>query len=200
MREAFFFCGIGGGDEETLFAYVREYLFELLVGVFAFYETHIDGGDGFFGDYILRLFADISAAQTANIQRRILQKFHQTLAATFGPGELKFALEIGVIIGHGCESVFFRGVERNDVVVKTLDEDLAVCGFHGSEQTREGESGIGRPVSVVAAVQGANCSIGGDLESENSAIAEENQGAAALMYRAVASDEHVGVEKIFVGE
>src|ERR1700722_270195 len=55
MGEALFFGGIGGGDEETLFAYVREYLFELLVRVFSFYQADIYCGDGFFGDYILSL-------------------------------------------------------------------------------------------------------------------------------------------------
>ena len=101
MGEAFFFCGIGGGDEEALFADVAEYLLEFLVGIFTFYQAYIDGRGGFFGHYILRLFADIGAAQTANIQGRILEKLHQTFAAAFGFGELKIALEVSVIIGHG---------------------------------------------------------------------------------------------------
>src|ERR1700675_1051700 len=53
MGEALFFRGLSGGDEETLLADVTENLLELLVGVFTFYEAHINGSSGFFGDYIL---------------------------------------------------------------------------------------------------------------------------------------------------
>ena len=45
----------------------------------------------------------------------------------------------------------------------------------------------------------ANCAVGGDFETEDAAIAEENQGAAGLVDGAVSGEEYVGVEKIFVG-
>ena len=106
-----------------------------------------------------------------------------------GLANCSLVLKLGVVVGHGGEGVFFGGVERNDVVVKMFDENFSVFRFHGGEETRERKTGIGRPVSVVAAVERANRAVGGDLQAENAAIAEEYEGAAALMDGAVGGDE-----------
>ena len=176
MSQAFFFGGFVGGDEETLLADVIQHLLEFLVGVFAFHQAHIHRGRGFFGYHILRLLANIGAAQPANIQRRKLQRLGKMLAAALRLGELQFALDVRVVIGHGRQRIFFSGVQRNDIVIKAIDQNFSVRGFHGSQQTRESEAGIGRPVSVVAAVQRANRSVGGELKTENPAIAEKIKG------------------------
>ena len=70
VGEAFFFGGFIGGDVETLFADVIEDLLEFFVRLFSFYQADVEGGGGFFGDDVLRLLADVGAAQAADVEGR----------------------------------------------------------------------------------------------------------------------------------
>src|SRR6266481_1746594 len=150
---------------KTLLPNVRQHLLEFLVGVLAFHQTHIERGLGLLRHGVLRLFANISAAQAANIQRRQLKQLDKPFAATLRFGELELSFEISVIIRHLFERSFLGVSERYDVVVEALNQYASIVRFHRSEKPHQLETWIWRPVSVVTAVQGADWPKSRDSES-----------------------------------
>ena len=106
--------------------------------------------------------------------------------------------ELRVVVRHSLERLLLHRAERDDVVVKARDEHVSRFIFHRCQQARQLQRGIRRPISVVSAVQCANRAIHGEVQTQDSAIAEEHQRASALVHRPVSGDQYIGIEKIAV--
>jgi len=103
-----------------------------------------------------RLLVHVGAAQAADIQRGELKKLDKPFATALRFGELELSFEILVIVRHLFER-FFLGVSKwHDVVVEALNQDASIVRFHRSEKPCQVETWDLAPVSVVAAVQGAD--------------------------------------------
>jgi hypothetical protein len=120
------------------------------------------------------LRAGARRAHAPDIQRRQIQQLHQLLAAALGAAQPQLAHQVAIHVrrfGHGAA---FGLAQRLDAIVEMIDGDAAVIVLHRRQQPRQHHRRIGRPVSVVAAVQLALRPIDGDIELGDAARAEHD--------------------------
>ena len=92
----------------------------------------------------------------------------------------------------------FERAKRNDVIVVAGDENAACSSFIAASNCESCHGRVWRPVAVVAAVQRTHWAVNGDVETDVAAIAEEDERPAGGMDRAIACDQQIGAEQIFV--
>ena len=165
-------------DKKSLFANEAGDLLEFLVRVFALDQPGVERRFRFVRNDVGGLLADVAAANSANVERRLLQQLHKFLAAAVGLGDAEFALKVGIVDRHGVERALFQWAEWSDVVVITGNQHAAIFVFHRSEQPRKHHRGIGRPISVMAAVQRSDRTVHGDVQADVATIPKENQRPA----------------------
>ena len=138
---------------KSLRANVREDALQHPFRICLFDQPHVDLGGRAIRNDRARLFADVSAVEPADVQRRILQRLLKVVANLFGSADAEEAHQIARRIGHRGENLPFLGRERRHVLVEAADEHPAVRALHRCQQPRHIPCGIRRPVSVVAAMQ-----------------------------------------------
>src|SRR5213594_356425 len=92
IRPPFFHRGLAIDDVEALLSYKQGDLIEFLLRVLSSYKTSIERSLRTIGNNVLRLFAHVRAAQSADIQRRLHTEFNQLfrVAFRFGSAQLPF--------------------------------------------------------------------------------------------------------------
>ena len=162
-------------------------------------EAEIEIGDGGGGDGVGGVGSGLAGRDAVDVEGRQVEEFEEVLAAAVGVAEGEFVAEDLVVDGGVGEGFFSDGAERNDAVVEVRDEDVAVGVFHAGEELDEHECGVGRPVAIVAAVEGAVGAVDGDLEVGVAACAEDEVLAAGLIDGAIADEPDVAVDEVAVG-
>src|SRR6266702_3809657 len=117
MLSAFVESGFVLDDEESLFANECRDLCELFMRIFTFNEPGVERGFGPVRHDVCGLFADIAAANTADVQRWLWPQLRQFLSAAIWFRDSKFTLEFRVVHRHCVESALFQRAERIDVTV-----------------------------------------------------------------------------------
>ncbi len=102
------------------------------------------------------------------------------------------------VTGASDKACFSSGAKRLDAVIEAVDEYPAAVVLHGGQKLSQHHRGIGRPVSIVAAVEFPVGAIDGEIETCDAADAEVQLLLAGGVYRAVADEPYVGPEEFFV--
>ena len=92
--------------------------------------------------------------EAVNVQRRLVQQLNQRLAACrrCDPARIPGAA-LSSLRGASAMACFSSGAERRDAVVEVRDQHMAGLVLHAGEQLRQHHGRIGRPVSVMPAMQ-----------------------------------------------
>src|SRR5437899_11147089 len=104
MLSAFVWSGFVIDDEESLLANECRDLCKLFLRIFTFNEPGVERCFGPVGNDVCRLFADIAAANAADVQRWLLQQLRQFLSAAIGFRDSEFMLEFRVVHRQCVES------------------------------------------------------------------------------------------------
>src|SRR5450755_3749638 len=101
--------------------------------------------------------------------------------------EPKLLHELRLYWRRGSDGAPFSFAERLNSVIELFDVDMPVIAFHGGQQTCQHHGGIGRPVSVMTAMQLPLGTVYRDVDGLNATRAENNGLLAALVDRAIAN-------------
>src|SRR5579884_330205 len=161
-------------------------------------QPDVDARGGGGGDDVARARAGARARHAAHVERRVVQQLDQAAAAAFRAAERELAAEVGVYRRGFGDGALFGLAQGLDAVVEVRDGSAAVVIPHAGEQAGEHERGVGRPVAVVAAVQLVAGAVDREIERDNTARAEDDLGAAALVHRTVADQPDVAGQQVLV--
>ena len=96
--------------------------------------------------------------------------------------------------GTSAERALLGRGGRAHVVVEAGDQDAALVVAQAGDELCQLHRGIGRPVAVVAAVEGSGRTVQRDLHVGHAAHAEDDLRPAGLVHRPVAEEPGVGAE------
>lgn len=187
------------GNEEALGADVVGDALLLGAAVDADDEAHVEISRGGGRDGISGVRAGLTGGDAVDVQRRLVEEFEQMAARAVGCAEGEGVAEHGVVDGRVGEGFAFERAEGRDAVVEVRDEDFAVGILHPGEELDEEHGGVGCPVAVVSAVEGAVGAVEGDLEVGVAARAEDDGLAARLVDGTIADKPEVAGDQVAVG-
>ena len=125
----------------------------------------------------------------------MVDQFHQLASAPFGLRKFQRFHQLGVVVRHLSQSLELERAEGRYLVIESAHQHVAVRIFHRGEQSRQLVRRVGRPVSVVPAVQRPHRTVDGDVQVDIAAVAEENQRPAGLVHRAIRVDQDVALQQ-----